>query len=1005
MNVFRRCLIGVAVLCVLSGSAGGQAVAWPPALRVDSRPQVTLTGDGLVLEWRAPDPQFVPHADGTTGISLPGYIQTTLPGEPQLPFASALVALPPGATPTLQVLLMEQTERPLPRPLALAPIPDGVQRDATGRSIGGAFAPSATMDRQADHTDPAHTGGYTLQQERGEGDAAIALEPAGVMRGVRLARVTFYPVRPAGDRLRVTSHLRASITFDVAIPGSASAQRADDPLLAALRAAVVNPDHVWPSASPLPNSQSTDRVQAGAGSAAIEVSAPGLTAITFKALLDMGYPVDSTDPHYLHLARGGTEVAAEWDGDDDALFEPGERLLFYAAPRSSRWTQTDVYFLSRDATPGLRMATRSADPAGQPAGVAWTDVTAEVNALYTPDCICKSIPPGRDGDRWTWDDLRRPGREAASYSIHTPAVDATQPATMTLWFIGYTSLAPNPDHRVKVNLNGAWLGNAEWDGKQAFTSTLSIPAGVLHSGDNSVALNLPGVPGVSVEGAWLDAFAVRYARSREPVGTSASFGTSLASSTIPSSTLPHRLYLPLVMRNFPGERLAFTVALASPAPYRAYDVTDSLQPQRLSGVWVDGNVVTVSDPLAGSVRRYLVTASDGILSPVRVRPVEDPWGFHMAGRFTGADDVIITHPAFVDALGPLISLRQSQGLTTTLVNVLGIYDAWGDGRPDPEAIRAFIANAYATWSPRPTFVLLVGDGSFDPRSYRPDSTPTLVPPFLADVDPWTGETAADNRYVAVDGDDALPDMLIGRLPVKTLAEAQTVIDKIVQYEAQPLPGGWNADVALVADDPDGAGDFAAESEIVATNYITSPFAPRRIYYTPPVSTAVAARQTVLERWNAGASIVQFTGHSSWQQWAAERLFHLDDLPMVRNGRRLPVVVEMTCFTGAFQRPEPTLDEDLVTLRGGGAVAAWGPTGLGINTGHHALAEGFYRAIFHTPVNTLGEAALAGKLELFATHLNLDLLDTFTLLGDPATRFNRRIAPWASHVYLPLTARP
>jgi hypothetical protein len=113
---------------------------------------------------------------------------------------------------------------------------------------------------------------------------------------------------------------------------------------------------------------------------------------------------------------------------------------------------------------------------------------------------------------------------------------------------------------------------------------------------------------------------------------------------------------------------------------------------------------------------------------------------------------------------------------------------------------------------------------------------------------------------------------------------------------------------------------------------------------------------------------------------------------------------MTCFTSAFQRPEPTLDENLLTSSGGGVVAAWGATGLGVGTGHHALADGFYHAVFLTPVNTLGEAALAGKLSLAATGQNLDLLDTFTLLGDPATRPNRTIVAWASQVYLPLISR-
>ena len=112
---------------------------------------------------------------------------------------------------------------------------------------------------------------------------------------------------------------------------------------------------------------------------------------------------------------------------------------------------------------------------------------------------------------------------------------------------------------------------------------------------------------------------------------------------------------------------------------------------------------------------------------------------------------------------------------------------------------------------------------------------------------------------------------------------------------------------------------------------------------------------------------------------------------------------MTCFTGAFHRPELTLDEELVTIANSGAVAAWGPTGLGVGTGHDHLSNGFFYAVFGDEVETVGEAILAGKLELSASGLNLDLLDTFILLGDPSLQLNRDIVPW-DYVFLPLVQR-
>ena len=46
-----------------------------------------------------------------------------------------------------------------------------------------------------------------------------------------------------------------------------------------------------------------------------------------------------------------------------------------------------------------------------------------------------------------------------------------------------------------------------------------------------------------------------------------------------------------------------------------------------------------------------------------------------------------------------------------------------------------------------------------------------MPPYLAFVDPWLGEIAADMRYGDLDG-DGLPEVSVGRLTANSLAEAE-----------------------------------------------------------------------------------------------------------------------------------------------------------------------------------------------------------------------------------------
>jgi hypothetical protein len=202
----------------------------------------------------------------------------------------------------------------------------------------------------------------------------------------------------------------------------------------------------------------------------------------------------------------------------------------------------------------------------------------------------------------------------------------------------------------------------------------------------------------------------------------------------------------------------------------------------------------------------------------------------------------------------------------------------------------------------------------------------------------------------------------------------------------------------VADDADTGGNYPFLSENLIDKYPSSPFAAKRLYYSPSQVTPEDFRKQVNEMWDGGNGMIMFTGHSSIHQWAHEIFFHWEDIPYLENGQKLPVALEMTCFTGSFQVPGlPTLDEDLVRHPDGGAVAAWGSTGLGIATGHQWLAEGFLNSIYEDGSGELGLAALSGKLNLATIGAYSDLIDTFTLLGDPATKLERSYT-----TYMPIT---
>lgn len=132
------------------------------------------------------------------------------------------------------------------------------------------------------------------------------------------------------------------------------------------------------------------------------------------------------------------------------------------------------------------------------------------------------------------------------------------------------------------------------------------------------------------------------------------------------------------------------------------------------------------------------------------------------------------------------------------------------------------------------------------------------------------------------------------------------------------------------------------------------------------------------------------------------LLGLNDAGLLGNGERLPIVLELTCLTGAFQKPSAsgtTIDERLLLNPTGGAAGVWGPTGMGVAYGHDALQRGFHRALWSSSTPLMSDLVRGGQLALFSqSGCCQEALRTYALLGDPLTVV--RASP-SAQLYVPL----
>jgi hypothetical protein len=250
-----------------------------------------------------------------------------------------------------------------------------------------------------------------------------------------------------------------------------------------------------------------------------------------------------------------------------------------------------------------------------------------------------------------------------------------------------------------------------------------------------------------------------------------------------------------------------------------------------------------------------------------------------------ADYLVVTHPDFTNALYPLCALRESLGLEVKMAEVSLIYSTFSTGERT-DRIRAFLQQVYDHWSPRPEFLLLVGDASRD--STQGDFVP--VKRFPKFSYPYAGgltEHGADNWYATLSGADSIPDVIVGRLPVNTAAGAESLVAKIVAYETAPDTGLWTQTTMLVSSD-----DRAQDAIVLEALYFR-PNADSCYTVVESQGSSAFLRHKTIAGFNQGASLVCHCAHGSQPPaWVgAKTLFSYIDVDSLDNVEALPVVLD------------------------------------------------------------------------------------------------------------------
>lgn len=719
--------------------------------------------------------------------------------------------------------------------------------------------------------------------------------------------------------------------------------------------------------------RTTSNAPAGveANAAKVYVNARGFQRVRFADLLAAGVDLTGTPISSLAVTRGADPVARRVVSND-ATFGPGDLIEFFGEPRKSLYGIDAAYQI--ELAPDRAMAIGSDLSAPGMSAPAWAWQTSS----YAPEKAYNFASPTTDP--WYADRLLAyqgtPASKDLSLSI-TAVADVAVNAQLQVDLIGATNhQGQTPDHDVRLRVAGVPVQHVSADGLIPITLNHELLLGIDES-SLPVGVDATGATPYPFDVLNLDAVSLRYPRlaaatSGRWFGESVQFG---AVGNDPASTPPEPTVSALLSDGF--EESVPTTAPPS-LKVRGLNAAEAVAYLRRNGTWFwlpDVRVAADSESWSAFVPGVrtgddvFVGTEQGFAKP-RVSPAAAPVDLERGN----AQYLVISHAAFIDSLTPLIQRRQSQGLSTDIVDVARIYDQYGLGEPDPEAIRRYIARAISVRGTR--YVLLVGGDTYDYRNDLRLGSISFIPSLYRATSEIVRFAPLDAALV--DGnDDGVPDVPIGRLPVRTPAELQILIDKILLAETTPHP---TRNIFLVSGGSDAGVSFAAMNDEFADN-LSRDWSRNRAAIDEVGLASV--RSDLITRWRQSPAAISFVGHSAPGQWTFDPLLTNADIQQLSGSAAVPLVLQWGCWNTYYVSPSANSLAQTLLLQGShGAAAVFGAAALTDISGHRRLGpEAFGRL---QPGQRIGDIIQAARASLAGQGLNLiEPMQGSNLLGDPA----------------------
>lgn len=744
----------------------------------------------------------------------------------------------------------------------------------------------------------------------------------------------------------------------------------------------------------------------------IGIQTDGIYKLSFSFLQNMGIDMATVSPQNIRIYGNGGEMLPELNstarpddlvenavyiqGENDGVFNEEDYILFYGKGPNT-WTYDSAscpkfehkihlysdsayYFLTTDMGPGKRIQTQ-ASTASAPTHI----VNSFDDYAFHENSSINFIKSGR-----AWFGEYFENTSSYNFPFSFPNIDATQNAT------------------VKTNLASRYLisGNATYAvSSQSGNTTITIP---------------------SVSGSSYDNYAKIMSGCYSFIPSSSTLTVNVTKQT--ADAIAWLDYIEVNVRrqlSMSGSQLIFRDAQSVGAGNIAqYELTSNSTIQ----VWdisdkTDIKLQLITNPSttiyqfilpADTLKQFVAFTGSSFHTPAACGTISNQ-DLH---ALTAKDFIIIAHPDFYQEALQLAAHHENRDtLSTLVVTPQQIYNEFSSGSQDISAIRDFVKMFYdraANASEMPQYLLLFGDGSYDNKR-QTGSNSNYIPTYQSDNSTIpTSSYVSDDFYGLLDDNEGLwnsdaVDIGIGRFPVKTKAEAQAAVNKILNYTKTGIPsetssnsctsqtsgsafGNWRTTLCFVGDDEDGGiHETQANQQATLVDTTYNDYNIDKIYLdaykqeaTPGGNRYPEVVEAINKRIEQGTLILNYTGHGGELGLAHERIIEVSQINKWNNANKLFLLFTATCEFSRYDDPERTSAGEYAFLNtNGGAIALFSTVRLVFASPNFYLNLDFYKAAFER-IN--GRMPRLGDLyEFIKTQSGGNSVNSrnFTLLGDPA----------------------